>query len=469
MRYRVGEQVGDYTIAGTLGSGGAGDVFRVEHTITRRVEAMKVQYSLVDPDRAERILREAKVQARLDHPHIARLHHAFRHQGDVILTMELVEGESLKKILERGPVPMETALRYARQTLEALAHAHQQGVVHRDITPANILVDRSGAVKLTDFGLAKDPQDRRITQSGAMLGSMHYASPEQIRSAAEADFRSDVYSCGVVFYELFTGRKPFDAPTSFQLMMLHAEAKPLAPARVREDLPAGIDQAVLRALEKDPQARFATAGDFLNAFRGKEPSRKPALAWTAAAMLALVAIPAAAWSVRVSRSTPAAPPPMPSVAIRTPPLPVGLFVSGPIPVLTPTLPSVATGAAHEPEPEPPRAEAVPEEPKHEAAARKPSRPPLKAKIYGALTDDPAPSEPNRQPAAIPEEAVAQAAPAPPPSDAAASAEGGHHSPQETLQFQLERKEDGRPKGFWKNMGRRINVFRKRTDEKPQGQ
>jgi eukaryotic-like serine/threonine-protein kinase len=479
MRYQIDDQVGDYKITGKLGSGGAGDVFRVEHTITGRVEAMKILYATLDGDRAERILREAKVQARLKSPYITELHHAFWHKGDMILVMEVVEGFSLKEIIARGPIPIATACRYASQLLEGLAHAHAKGVVHRDITPANILITNDGLLKLTDFSLAKDPHDRRVTMAGAMVGTVYYAAPEQIRSGLEADARSDIYSAGVVLYEVFTGRKPFDASTSFQMMMHHAETRPMPPQRLRDDVPAEVDQAIRRAMEKKPDDRFASAEDFRAALQGRERKPLPKAVYAAAATLVLTALGATAINRHLGQPPSIAAPPMPSVAIRDVPLPIGLFASGSLPALPSSVSLAGVGGAPASVEagtptetlETPVAAPVPAPVRQAAAAPVapvPNAKPLKARIYGALTDEPLPASPAPVPAtASPAVATADAATASSDKPELPVAEPQLAAPQAAApqyEIQFQRIDPEPPKGnFLRNMGRRINPFKRKPE------
>lgn len=480
MRYQINDQVGDYKITGRLGSGGAGDVFRVEHIITGRVEAMKILYATMDADRAERILREAKIQARLQHPHLTELRHAFWHKGDMILVLEVVEGHSLKEIIARGPVPIATARRYALQLLDGLAHAHGKGVIHRDITPANILITAEGAVKLSDFGLAKEPHDRRVTMAGAMVGTVFYAAPEQIRSGLEADRRSDIYSCGVVLYELFTGRKPFEASTSFQMMMHHAETRPMPPQRLRDDIPPEFDRAILRAMEKDPAQRFSSALEFREALLGKERRPLPKAVYAACATL-VVAAGTAAFVNRQLAQPPTVPaPPMPSVAIRQVPLPIGLFASGSVPVLFPQSAPVTPLPASEPaEPEPETridVEKAAVKPPVAAVRRTPPAPPvepprqqLKARIYGALTDDPQPAAAPPLPVPAPTATAGNVQPSPTevgaPLNPAAEPQlpaPQAAAPQYEIQVTRVPVEGRANKGFWGNV-KRINPFRRKPD------
>ncbi len=285
MRYRIGDAIGEYVITGFLGSGGSGDVFLVEHTITGRMEAMKILQSGIASERAERILREAKMQARLDHPNITSLHNAFWWSGDLALVMELVIGQSLRERMEEGPLDFETALGYSQQILRALNHAHRRQVIHRDITPSNILISDNGLMKITGFGLAKEPADRRITQTGAMLGSLYYCSPEQVRSSGEVDHRTDIYSAAVVMYEMFTGHKPFEGGNQFEVMLAQTEQAPPPPSRVNPALPTRLDRCLLRAMEKDPEKRYWMARQFLEELEACERRPMPTVAYAAAGFL----------------------------------------------------------------------------------------------------------------------------------------------------------------------------------------
>src|SRR4026209_388294 len=170
MSFHIGDIVGTYKIIESLGSGGMGEVFRVEHTITRRIEAMKILTAdgTSTPDHDQRFLREIQLQAKLNHPNIAAGHNAFWQDGHLVMTMELVEGQPLRGMLNARRVPLQISLDYACQALLALDHAHAHGIIHRDISPSNMIVADDGILKLTDFGLAKSPTDLRLTQTGSM-------------------------------------------------------------------------------------------------------------------------------------------------------------------------------------------------------------------------------------------------------------------------------------------------------------
>ncbi len=278
MSFQIGDTAGDYRVLGFVGRGGMGEVFRVEHTVTRRVEAMKVLAGAHSGavEQACRFLREIRLQASLSHPNIAAVHNAFWVKDDLIMVMELVEGESLARLLERGGIPLPDAIGYSLQALSGLSYAHQHSVTHRDIKPANIMVTPQGTVKLTDFGLAKAPADPRLTDSGAMVGSLHYISPEQVRGAPGLDARADVYSLGAVLYEMATGRKPFDSDNAFSLMLAHTGQAPRPPIEVDPTLSPALNGIILRALAKDPAERFQSADEFRSALEHATGAPLPA-------------------------------------------------------------------------------------------------------------------------------------------------------------------------------------------------
>ena len=295
MSVSIGDTVGDYRILAEIGRGGMGQVFKVEHAVTRRVEAMKVlSGGRPDAPHAARSLREIQLQASLDHPNIAAVHNAFWVGEDLVLVMELIDGRSLRRVPEDGRVTQQATLDYASQALSALSYAHGHGVTHRDISPGNVMIDRAGILKLTDFGLAKGPLDGRISQSGAPLGTLWYMSPEQVRGS-DSDARSDIYSLGAVLYELATGKKPFDGEGAFEIMSDQVGKAPVPPIEVEPAVPQAFNAALLRALEKDPDRRFQTADEFRQAITGIAPKTGPqpsvirsAIFWAAAALVCLV-------------------------------------------------------------------------------------------------------------------------------------------------------------------------------------
>lgn len=275
----VGERVGDYEIVQVLGSGGMGEVFKVRNSLSGRIEAMKVMHANLSNDQelAERFQREIRVQAALDHPHIARLNTAqlvTNAQGanQLIMVMEFVDGQSLAQMLERGPISMSDSLTYATQVLDALGYAHEHGVVHRDIKPANIMCTRQGAIKLMDFGIARMAADRKLTDTGKTVGSLHYMSPEQIQGT-EPDPRSDIYSFGITLYEMVTGKKPFDGPSNYSIMSAHLQQQAVPPVNVSAGVPDALSQIILMSIAKDPAQRFQTAKAFAGALQSIQPGQ----------------------------------------------------------------------------------------------------------------------------------------------------------------------------------------------------
>src|SRR5436190_21830753 len=223
MAFEIGDRAGDYEIIGILGAGGMGKVYKVRNQLSNRIEAMKVLVPSLEesPELADRFLREIRVQATLEHPNIASLHTAQRLDNQVLMIMEYVEGTSLDVVLHQGRLPLDKALDYVLQVLEALEYAHTRGIVHRDVKPANMIVTPSGLVKLMDFGIAKLAVDRKLTMTGSTIGSLYYMSPEQIQGASTVDARSDLYSLAICLYEIVTGKRPFDANSEYGLMAAH--------------------------------------------------------------------------------------------------------------------------------------------------------------------------------------------------------------------------------------------------------
>lgn len=267
MSFQAGQIVGDYRIVAMAGTGGVGEVYQAEHTITRRLEALKVLSRDGSGEQTDRFLREIQVQASLNHPNIAAVHTAFRFGDDLVLVMELLDGHSLARILRTVRIPHPTLIGYIDQVLSALEYAHNHGVIHRDVAPPNIIVTSRGEIKLTDFGLAKRLSDTLVSQSGAFIGSPHYMSPEQAKGDAPADARSDTYSTGAVLYEVVTGRKLFDSDSVFELLSAHVHRQPVPPIELEPRLPQALNDIILKAVAKDPSARFQSAREFQIALR----------------------------------------------------------------------------------------------------------------------------------------------------------------------------------------------------------
>jgi eukaryotic-like serine/threonine-protein kinase len=283
-----GTRLGPYEIVAPLGSGGMGDVYKARDTRLDRIVAIKVSKEAF----SERFEREARAVATLNHPHICTLHDV----GPDYLVMEYVDGSPLK-----GPLPLDRALQYGAQICDALDVAHRKGVIHRDLKPANILVTKAG-VKLLDFGLARiEPpvaideatMTVALTQKGQILGTLHYMSPEQLQGN-EAGTTSDIFSFGLVLYEMLTGKRAFDgsSPASVIAAILERPAPSVADVA-----PLALDRTLRRCLEKDPENRWQSARDLKAELEwiatgasvspaAPSRSRLPALAWTTAAILA---------------------------------------------------------------------------------------------------------------------------------------------------------------------------------------
>ncbi|NNE10181.1 MAG: protein kinase [Gemmatimonadetes bacterium] len=258
----AGRTVNQYRILAKIGAGGMGEVYLAEDTKLDRSVALKfLPLSLaVDPTLRARFTREAKAVASLHHPNIVHVYEVGEHRKRPYIAMEHVDGAPLQDILAKGPIALPTALAYLEALAGAVEEAHRSGVVHRDIKPGNIVVDSSDRPKLLDFGLAVLPRDEAITKTGTTLGTVGYMAPEQARGEA-VDQRSDLFSLGVVLYEMVTGQQPFRAETEVATLerVLHREQDPLA--RFRAEVPAGVEQIVAKLLQKDPALRYQTAAD----------------------------------------------------------------------------------------------------------------------------------------------------------------------------------------------------------------
>jgi serine/threonine protein kinase len=270
MTFETGQVVGEYKIVRVLGRGGLGAVYEAMHLISQRAEAMKVMLpeQTGTPEMKERFRREIQLLASLNHPNIAGLHNAFYLGDQLIMVMELVEGEDLRTRSRNSRIPMPMLMDFAMQVLAALDYAHARGVVHRDIKPANIMVSPAGLVKVLDFGIAISQGSVELTMAGSLIGSPLHMSPEQIRGE-KATQQSDIYSLGVTLYELIAGHPPVNGATTYELMMAHLNKTPTPLTDLRPDIPARLSDIISRSLEKEPAKRFATAAEFLDALRSQ--------------------------------------------------------------------------------------------------------------------------------------------------------------------------------------------------------
>ncbi|MGB2873917.1 MAG: Stk1 family PASTA domain-containing Ser/Thr kinase [Gaiellaceae bacterium] len=251
---------GRYRIVRKLGAGGMADVYLAEDQELGRRVAIKIlnDRHAADDQFVERFRREAKNAAGLSHPNIVSIYDRGRAEGTYYIAMEYLDGRSLKElIVGRGPAPIKVAVDYARHVLAALGFAHRHGIVHRDIKPHNVLVGPEGRLKVTDFGIARSGASQ-MTEVGSIIGTAQYLSPEQARGSP-VDQTSDLYSVGVVLYELLTGQVPFTGDTPLEIAMKHLSEVPKPPSELRPEVPHDLDLVVLRALAKDPADRYSTA------------------------------------------------------------------------------------------------------------------------------------------------------------------------------------------------------------------
>jgi serine/threonine-protein kinase len=253
---------GRYRVVRKLGTGGMANVYLAEDQELGRSVAIKMldERHSQDEQFVERFRREAKNAAGLSHPNIVSIYDRGQAEGTYYIAMEYLEGRTLKELLiTRGPTPLAVAIDYARQILAALGFAHRHGIVHRDIKPHNVVVAPDGRLKVTDFGIARSGTSQ-MTETGSIIGTAQYLSPEQAKGAPVTP-ASDIYSVGIVLYEMLTGSVPFTGDTPLEIAMKHLSTTPLPPSEIRHDVPHELDSIVLRALAKNPEDRYQSADE----------------------------------------------------------------------------------------------------------------------------------------------------------------------------------------------------------------
>src|SRR4051794_26426612 len=256
-----------YRVARRIAAGGMATVYACEDLTLGRLVAVKVlapQFA-ADGDAAARFQREARAAARVsDHPHVVTIYDIGEFEDTAFIVMEYLPGGTLADKLRSGePIPRPTAVRWLSEAASALDHAHKAGIVHRDVKPANLLLDANGRLAVADFGIARMASDANVTSTGIVLGTAAYLSPEQALGLP-ATAASDRYSFAVVAYELLTGRRPFNGEHPAAQARAHVEAPPPRPSEFA-DLPTGVDRVLWRGLEKDPEHRWPTACDMVDA------------------------------------------------------------------------------------------------------------------------------------------------------------------------------------------------------------
>ena len=265
-----GQTISHYRVLEKLGGGGMGVVYKALDTHLDRHVALKFLPPELtrDDDARVRFTREAQAASALDHPNICTVYDIDSSpDGQLFIAMAYYEGETLKKRIEHGPLPIDEALDIAAQVAQGLSKAHDDGIVHRDIKPANLMLTKDGFVKIVDFGIAKLMGVTGPTQTGTTLGTVSYMSPEQI-SGDDADQQSDVWSLGAVLYEMLTGEQPFKGENQWAVMNAISNQDPEAPSILREKLPPEIERLVLTALKKPKDSRYASADEFLTRAKG---------------------------------------------------------------------------------------------------------------------------------------------------------------------------------------------------------
>lgn len=260
----IGTQIANYRIEEKLGEGGMGVVYKAVDVNLERTVALKFLSTELnrDPGLIERFQSEAKAQANLNHTNIATLYNFINVDGNWLIAMEYVDGINLEQtVLRNGVMQYHDAIPLFKQALLGIGFAHRFGIIHRDIKPANIMINRHGIVKVMDFGIAKVLSGRRLTRTGVAVGTVAYMSPEQIRNQG-VDIRSDIYSLGVTLYQMLTAHVPFESESDFQVQYDHVNTPPPPLSLYYPYIPPGIEAAVLKAMEKDPAARFRTVEEF---------------------------------------------------------------------------------------------------------------------------------------------------------------------------------------------------------------
>jgi serine/threonine-protein kinase len=264
MSFELGRTYSGYQFLEVASQSGATVAYRVRNTLADRLELLHVlsQSAENDPQRRERFMREMRLRARLLHPNIPGFLNATELDGHLVLTTELIEGFPLAEKLKTGPVPYAQACEIVRQILSALACAHEFSIVHRDISPDTVWITPDGSVEISNFGMAKGLSSPQLTQAGAIFGNAAYISPEQARGSGDVDCRSDIYSVGALLFHMLCGRPPFTARSEFELMVAHVKETPQAPSSFCSAVPPALDAVVLKALAKDPAARYANCDQF---------------------------------------------------------------------------------------------------------------------------------------------------------------------------------------------------------------
>ena len=263
MGFEIGKTVAGYEILELVGSSATGVAYKVKNVFSQRFEILKILPKEIsgNEDQVVRFLREIKVHARLVHPNIVTFYNAREIEGQLVMTTEFVPGVTVAERLVAGPILWQEAARYGCQALLALEYAHANGIIHRGLTSSCLVITPEGIVRLGGFGMAKVVSDPQLTAVGTVVGALRYMSPEQVKGVA-LDARCDIYSLGVVIYEMLTRRLPFEGKGQFEIMLAHVNTPPQHPSDVNSDVPRALGDLTLRALAKEPDKRFQNAREF---------------------------------------------------------------------------------------------------------------------------------------------------------------------------------------------------------------
>jgi serine/threonine protein kinase len=270
MSFNIGENVGPYRIMEQLGQGGMASVYKAYHASLDRYVALKVLHPAFHQDQTftARFQREARVVARLEHPNIVPIYDYSEHESRPFLVMKYIEGDTLKARLNRGPLTSEEIEKVVISVGSALAYAHKQGILHRDIKPSNVMIAKDGTMYLADFGLARIAEAGESTMSSdSIMGTPQYISPEQAIGKKDLDAGTDIYSFGVMLYEMVVGQVPFSADTPFSIIHDHIYTPLPLPRKVNPNVPEPVQRVLLKALAKDRLDRYSSTEELVNAFK----------------------------------------------------------------------------------------------------------------------------------------------------------------------------------------------------------
>lgn len=267
---------GRYEVIERIGAGGMAIVYKAKDTLLHRVVTIKVlrdQFAS-DQEFVRRFRREAQSAAGLSHPNIVSIYDVGKDGDTEYIVMEYIEGRNLKEVIRNyAPLSTEQAINLVFQIGEAISHAHEHHIIHRDIKPQNILVTPDGRAKVTDFGIARAVSSATLTHTGDIVGSVHYLSPEQARGT-QTNEQTDIYSLGIILYELLTGRVPYDGETPITIALKHLQEPAILPSKINPRVPKDLESVIMKAISKSPDKRYQTAKDFLTDLRNIKAGRK---------------------------------------------------------------------------------------------------------------------------------------------------------------------------------------------------